>query len=261
VNLATSDRLPPQSRTPHNKKALEDYVARLSAFMLTTSGQHLCRPSKFDIDSPIVVVALGGINDMAEADVLPYISMATALTTSAALTFKCVNVVIDEFSNLAKYDCLMTAAGGYFSGGRKQGISVQGIGQDRESIAKGLNSSKVLDNIQHWQIARITATAARALADPNTGIGVPLPLFNLVDEDSPLPSRYECFSRWVVKSDGRVIVGRLPISFFVMAISVNEQFEIAERQTYLDLYPDDRLMGYIEYGKYLRSKTADATVL
>jgi hypothetical protein len=261
IRLAQFDLLPHRSQTDRNRKALQDYCSALATFAESTTGKHLCRPSEVDIDSPIVVVALGGINDMSEADVLPLVSMATALTTSAALTYQCVNVIFDELSHMARYDCVMTAAGGYASGGRKNGISFQGIGQDLASIEAGLNSSKLLDNIQHWQIGRVTSKATRALSHPITGIGVPQEILELVDQSSPKPRSFDCYSRWVIKSDGRIFVGRLSMSYFVLAISVNSPKENDERQEYLDMYPDDPLMGYIEYGKYLRSKTADATVL
>jgi hypothetical protein len=92
IDLATIERLPFQSRTKHNEEVLRDYRSRLTAFVHTPAGEHVSRYSDFDINAPIVVIALGGINDMSETDVLPYISAATALTTSAALTFDAVSI-------------------------------------------------------------------------------------------------------------------------------------------------------------------------
>lgn len=261
IDFATIERLPFQSRTEHNGEVLKNYRARLTAFVHTPAGQHVSRYSDFDVSAPIVVIALGAINDMSEQDVLPYISAATALTTSAALSFPFVSIKGDEASKFSKFDCFMSAFGGYFSGGRKQGISVEVIGQDRQSIADGLESSKILDNVDVWQIARITSNASAQLAHPVTGIGIPIEMLKMVDEDSSPPTAEECCSLWCIKSEGRTIVGRLAISFFVLAISVNEQYEIAERQVFLDKYPDDRLQGYVEYGKYLRSKTLDVGVI
>jgi hypothetical protein len=257
VDLATIDRLPVLSQTEDNRKLLIEYQSRLSAFMRTDPGKHVSRPSTFDINSPIVVCVLGGINDMAPKDVFPYVSAVTALTTSAALTFTCVNIIGDEASKLSKYDCFMSAFGGYFSGGRKEGISAQIIGQDLPSIQSGLNSSLILDNVTDWQIARVTEKAGNYLADKKDGIGFPIELLRQVDENSPPIPHQEGYKLWAIRSRGRTVVARLSISFFLMAISVNEPWEIEERQKYLDQYPGDPLLGYVEYGKSLRSKTVD----
>jgi hypothetical protein len=262
LDLATLDRLPSQAQTEKLEQLLEEYRSRLAAFIAGTAGDRISRPSTFDIDSPIVVCALGAINDMSEADVLPYISSVTSLTTSSALRFPKTSIKGDEASKLAKYDCFSSAFGGYFSGGRKQGITAELIGQDLQSLRRGLDSSKYTGNCKIWQIGRVTEEAADFLAQPghDGGLGIPRDLLRLVDQSSPMPLRAEAYSRWILQAESRRVVARYSPSFFQLAISVNGDKEIQDRQKFLDRYPNDKIKGYVEYGKYIKSKTLDATV-
>ena len=265
IELIHKDRLPTHAQTAENEAILTQYRSRLAAFLHTGAGDRISRVSSFDADAPIVVCALGNINNMSQADVLPYIASTMSLVTSSALRYPKTNIKGDEASKLSEYDCFSIPMGGLYSGGRKDGLAVEILGQDLLSIKKGAGSSKILENNKVWQIGRVASLAADFLSTPtdqqgNGGLGIPRELLALVDEKSPRPAEHEFYSRWLIQSQGKRIIGRLPISFFQMAISVNDPKEKEEREKYLKRYPDDRLRGYVEYGKLLKSQSIDSTV-
>ncbi|MGL5719498.1 MAG: hypothetical protein ACRCYP_01705 [Alphaproteobacteria bacterium] len=239
---------------------LLNYRAELSLFLQRPTGERISTPSTFDTNKPIVVCALGNINDMREVDVLPLIASVLGLTTSAALTYPKVSITGDEASTCCKYRCYATAFGGYYSGGRKQGIYPRLIGQDLASLQRGENSSRYLENTDTWEIGRVTTAAANYLSSPESGIGMDRNILHLVDENAPRPKRDEAYSRWAIKTEGKTLVGRYCPSFFQLAISANSPEEFADRQRFLDKYPNDTLKGYMAYSKYLEAKTIDSKV-
>ena len=258
LEWSNSDHFPSDSRTEDNERILADFKSRLGAFLSRPNGERIAKPSDFDTDKPIVVCALGDVNNMSETDALPLISAVLGLTTSAALTYDAVGVEIDEASVLCRYPCVRVAAGGYASGGRKQAIYLGMYGQDLPSI-QGEGSSKYIGNCKTLMIGRVTEDASHYLAHPDKGLGLPLNLLQLVDQGSSPPLRREGYSRWVVRYEGKFLVGRYSPSFFQMAITFNGKEIDKLRNPILDKYPNDRLAGYVEFARFLKARSLDST--
>ncbi len=270
IELATINRLPTHAQTDENRAILEQYKSRLAAFTSTEIGRRLSSSSDIDVTSKLVVAAIGGVHSVSDNDILPLISSVMALATSAALTNERVLIEGDEASELSRFDCYSIAFGSYFSGGRKQGISCGLIGQELESIQAGAGASRITKNPDTIYIGKITPDAADCLALPASagGLGAPrellarlIPEERLTKKGALDEMREEAFSRWAIRHGQTWTLCRFAPSFFQLAISVNGQREIAERNKILALYPDDRIKGYVEFGKLLKSRTNDYGVV
>jgi hypothetical protein len=264
LRLATLDRLPTAAQTEQNGRIIEEYRGRLAAFLSSTVGDRVSRPSSVDINSPILVCALGGINDKLDIDILPYITAVTGLTTAAALTFDQVRITGDEAGELSRFNCFSTAFGGYFSGGRKNGITASLLSQSLQPIRAGCSAANIVENNKILKVGRVTQTAADFLSTPagqdgKGGLNIRRSLLRLVDDKSEIPEDDQCYSKFFIDCQGRQVIARLSLSFFQMAISVNGPKERRERQQFLERHPNDKILGYVEYGKYLKSKSLDAT--
>jgi hypothetical protein len=264
LRLATLDRLPTAAQTEQNERIIEEYRGRLAAFLSSTVGDRVSRPSSVDINSPILVCALGGINDKLDIDILPYITAVTGLTTAAALTFDQVRITGDEAGELSRFNCFSTAFGGYFSGGRKNGITASLLSQSLQPIRAGCSAANIVENNKILKVGRVTQTAADFLSTPagqdgKGGLNIRRSLLRLVDDKSDIPEADQFYSKFLIDCQGRQVIARLSLSFFQMAISVNGPKERRERQQFLERHPNDKILGYVEYGKYLKSKSLDAT--
>lgn len=258
LNWVSIAHCPTESQTQDNERILRDFKSKLGAFLTRPSGERISQITTFDTDRPIVVCALGNINGMSETDVLPLISSVLGLTTASALTYPQTAIECDEFSKLSEYDCCSTTMGGYFSGGRKQGIYPALYGQDLASLQRGKDSSKYLGNCKTLQIGRVTVDAANYLADPEKGLGIPRNLLSLVDQDSTQPPRSESYSRWLIRTENKMLVGRYSPSFFQQAISFNGPNVDAIRDPHLAAHPNDRLAGYVSFARYLKAQSLDS---
>jgi hypothetical protein len=264
LRLATLDRLPTAAQTERNRVTLEDYRARLAAFLSSSAGDRVSRPSTVDLNSLIVVCSLGGINDKQDIDILPYITAVTGLTTAAALTFPQTRITGDEAGVLSRFNCFGSAFAGYYSGGRKNGITASLITQALEPIRAGYGASSIVENNKILKVGRVTQSAADFLstpagADGRGGMSIPRNLLRLVDDKSDIPERNQFYSKFLIEAQGRRVIARLSLSFFQLAISVNGPKERKDRDQFLARYPNDKILGYVEYGKYLKSQSLDAT--
>jgi hypothetical protein len=259
LEFAHISRLPEESQDEY-KASMDRFVAHLGAFLSSPTGQRVSSPTSFDIvDKPLVVCALGNINTKAETDVLPLISAVLGMTTSAALSFDAVSVRLDEASKLFDYEVVPRTFGGYFSGGRKQGLNAHVIGQDLQSLERSPHFSKISDNTTSWSIGRVTPQASHYLSQRDK-LNIPIELMNLVDQSSPEPSRYEAYSRWVVKTENRVLLGRYSPSFLHLAIAMNSKVENKWRDEIMASYPGNRLAGYAACARILKERSLDGKI-
>ena len=258
LDWASPQHFPTESQTEDNERILADFKSRFGAFLSRPSGERISKPSDFDTDRPIVVAALGDVNNMSETEALPLISSVLGLTTAAALSYDRVAIEGDESSVLCRYGCYRVAMGGYFSGGRKQGMYPAMYGQDLESL-QGEGSSKYIGNTKTLVVGRVAEDSSHYLAHPDKGLGLPLSLLQLVDQGSSEPPRREGYSRWLVRYEGKLIVGRYSPSFFQMAITFNGKKVDRLRDPHLAAHPGDRLAGYVSFARWLKANSLDST--
>jgi hypothetical protein len=258
LEFADVSRLPDESQNEY-RDSMDKFRAQLAAFLSSPTGQRISSPTTFNIEKSVVVCALGNINSKTETDVLPLIAAVLGLTTSAALTYDSVAVRCDEASKLFDFEVVPQTFGGYYSGGRKQGLNAHLIAQDLQSLERSEHFSKIRDNVTAWAIGRVTPQASHYLSQRDK-LNIPLELVELVDQSSPEPNPHEAYSRWVVKTENRALLGRYSPSFLHLAIAMNSPLENKWRDEIMAAYPGNRLAGYAACARVLRERSLDGKI-
>jgi hypothetical protein len=261
LNFLELSTFPEYAQTEKNQAILTDLKARLAAFLIRSVGKQINGYTTINTDAPMIVAGISDINNKGEAEILPMLSSILGMISSSALEQDATNIIFDEASTFCQYPSAAVTLGGWASGGRKQGITLGIYGQDLESLAKGKNSSRYLDMVTTWQIGRVKVGAADRLAQSGDkgGLGIPRHLLALVDDASTDVPRKQGAKRWVCKNQGQVWVGQYKPSWFQFAISANGQKENKLREEFMKKNEGDRLRGYVEFAKYLKSQSVERT--
>jgi hypothetical protein len=263
LEFAQCDRLPPSARRAERFRVLLDpdtgqYRGDLDMFLASPAGMRISCPSNFDVDRPIVVCALGNIQEARDSDVVPLIASVLGLSSAAALRFAKIGITGDEASICCKFATYRSAFGYYGSGGRKAGISWRMIGQSYPQIKNHEDSELYISNADVFEVGRVSTTDADYLSSPE-GKNIPRSVLSLVDERSYRPPLTEASSRWGMLTEGQHYVVDYKPSWFQLAISVNSPGENAERDQVLEQH-DDKMAGYIAYSHLLKVRSVEKNI-
>ena len=210
---------------------------RLQAMFASSLGELLTRPTTFDADSLMLVVAMAGIKSEVDAFVIG--SLSYLGSRRRALQHPTSFLLIDEMNLIAKLEPIALRIGESFANGRKSGIRVglagQGIGDILACAAGG-------DIANSLGIKLTGKLQIQALSQYEGSLGYP---YEFIRENAS--PRYginttEGYSRWLYDHEGLIPVRHYPSEALLRLVG-NSRLEAQIREEFWSSWQGDLVSG------------------
>ncbi|MDJ0717220.1 MAG: hypothetical protein QNJ54_23885 [Prochloraceae cyanobacterium] len=234
--------------TSEKISALYNIRLAIEAVLSGPLGTAIGSPSTIRPDNPLVVYALGGVDNEADLAVLALAAYSAALSRSfeSASSF----LLFDEVSYLlGNYECFAKIIGSIWAKARKLGISAMCAGQDLNSILKTNAASQVIENTTNFFIGGIKSPAVAKLSEI---LDIPEKILLLNTMDNFRCDQKEFATSWLYKNDSYLTYAKYYPALEQLAILVNEPNLAARRAEYFQKYPN-KYEAIAEFTKYFTS--------
>jgi TraM recognition site of TraD and TraG len=226
-------------------KALSFIVTKLRSWTESRIGKAFCRPSTFDTNAQLFVLALRGVSNAEDMAVLSTIAYGTALRRAYGSS-KSV-LLLDEAAVLLKYPSLSLMIGKLLAIAAKAGIRVMLAAQEVDSIESSAGGKQILANCDLKLVGRLQPEAVDSISEV---LKVPYEL--LQDNITKVyePNKGWGYSNWLFldgRSYTRVRIYSSPGS---LAAVVNNPHEVKRRQELLDA-AENPILGLHQYASEL----------
>jgi hypothetical protein len=247
------ENLPEGLRTPDVAQAVKEMSLSIESILARPIGEAIGRPSTFRSNSKLTVVAMGGLSDNAEA--MPLALCAAAFVLSSSLSADRTLFIGDESSYLANFDAYMQIVASFFSGGRKMGVWGHLLLQSLENLSRSPHCADILDNTTTYFIGVVASSVLEFLKTRN----VPKHLLKVSPKKGGV--RYEdALTSWIFTQpeEGNHCKVYFAPNFGHLALAVNGKEDIAKREEFEALHPDDKYKANSEFAKWLRDNTSES---
>ena len=222
-------------------KALKYIKLRLLAWKETKIGKILSRPTTFDSNKLMQVVALRNLGNNLDAAVMAMIFNLFAARRS--LSYEKSIIFADEAPILFQWDSLAMAIGQHFAASGKSGIRVILCAQEPSSIGRSVAADMILANMTTRIIGRLQKGAIPAYEQ---WMGYPPELLAAnVHYGINKRGRY---SEWLLDDSGIYIPVRFYPSDLLIALAANNADEAALRQKFFN-NSTDKFRALIDFSK------------
>lgn len=207
---------------------------RFEAFMETTVGRSMSRPTSIPRDAKLMVFAFKGIRNNDEAAIL----MASASSAAMRRTLSAPKSILflDEASILSKFPALMSQVAKIAANGAKSGIRLMMALQTPASISASVYGKDIFANMGTRIVGRVDEADAKNYCD---ALDIPPEVISINTSKNFYPNSNEMFSRWLIIDKGeRTFVRSYAPPLLLAAVANNTDEEIAKR-AYLEAYDDE----------------------
>ncbi|MGK7878499.1 MAG: hypothetical protein AB4060_00100, partial [Crocosphaera sp.] len=227
-------------------KALKYIKLRLLAWKETKIGQILSRPTTFDSNKLMQVVALRNLGNNLDAAVMAM--MFNLFAARRSLSYEKSIIFADEAPILFQWDSLAMAIGQHFAASGKSGIRVIICAQEPSSIGRSIAADMIFANMTTRIIGRIQRGAIPAYEQ---WMGYPSQLLEpLVNYGINKKGRY---SQWLLDDSGIYVPVRFYPSDILISLAANNAEESALRRKYFS-NSEDKVRALVDFSKaYLKA--------
>ncbi|MEM9946137.1 MAG: hypothetical protein AAF810_08750 [Cyanobacteria bacterium P01_D01_bin.36] len=207
---------------------------RYEAFMATTVGRSMSRPTSIPRDAKLLVFAFKGVRNNDDAAILMASASAAAMrrTLSAPRSI----LFLDEASILSKFPALMAQAARIAANGAKAGIRLMMALQTPASLASSEYGKDILANMATRLIGRIDEADIKNYCEI---LSLPREVISVNTSKSFYPNLSELYSRWLVVDRGQRTFVRSYAPPLLLAAVANNTDEEAAKKAFLAAYPDE----------------------
>lgn len=230
---------------PEQLKALSFIVTKLRSWTQSRTGQAFCRPSTFDTESQLFVMAIRGVANLEDMAILSTVAYATAIRRSYSNP-KSV-LFMDEAASLLKFPALATMIGRLLAIAAKAGIRVMLAAQEVHSIKTCAGGEQILANCDISLIGRIQPAARDEISDV---LKIPSELLAPNLTQAYVPNTGWGYSNWLML-DGRSFTQcRAYACAGSLAAVVNNVHEV-ERRKEIMAQAEHPIVGLAQYATEL----------
>jgi hypothetical protein len=233
------------------KEHLASIRLELESILDSPLGRAIASPSTVRMDSPLVIYAIGGIDNESDLAVLALSAYSAAIRRS--LSSPSSFLFFDEASYLVgNFDCFARIIGALWAKARKSGISAMLAGQDLNSILQQQKIyAQILDNTDNILFGKLKTSALKTLS--NT-LEVPKEILRLNTLDTFTPSKEEFATNWLLKTDSKLTHCHYYPALEQLALLVNEPATVSVRNQFQSQY-SNKYEALTQFTKYLVSST------
>lgn len=225
-------------------KALKFCKLKLDEWLKSRLGEILSKPTTFNSDTQMLVIALRNLKSNLDAAVIASLAYLGALRRS--LTFSESIFFLDEAPILFEFDPISLNVGRLCANGAKSGIRVILNSQEPLSIAKSAGADKILANMTTRLIGRIESQSITDYCD----------VFRYPDwliADNALegfkPNSYHWYSNWLLDDQGFLARVRHYAAPELMGLIANNPKESELRRKIFTQYSGDEVRAIYELSK------------
>lgn len=209
-------------------EALRYISSKLTSVTRSPIGQALCRPSTFETDAQLFVMALRGVANAEDMAVLGMVVYGTALRRAYGAS-KSV-LFMDEAAVLLKFPALSLQIGKLCAIGAKAGIRVMLAAQEPQSIAESAGAAQILANTDIKLVGGVESMVSDALINI---LKIPQELLAPNLTKSYAPNKAWAYSNWLLLDGQSFTRCRIYASPGALAAVVNNVPEVERRQELL----------------------------
>lgn len=228
---------------------------RFMAFMQTSLGRSMSRPTTIPRDAKLLVFAFKGIKNNDEAGIL--MASATAAAMRRTLHSPKSILFMDECSILSKFPALMAQAARIADNGAKSGISLMMALQTPASLGSSKYGSDLLANMATRIIGRVDPADVKNYCDV---LDIPAKLLSQNTTDAFKPNKAELYSNWLIVQGNNRVLTRCYAPPLLLAAVANNPAEEAAKKAFLECYEDD-VEGLKAFAKELIAAAQDRRAL
>ncbi|NJM67832.1 MAG: hypothetical protein HC851_20270 [Acaryochloris sp. RU_4_1] len=261
VDYLSLSKLPADLQSEDAEKAILRIKMSLVALMQRQAGKAISQPSTFQVDKPLVVYALGSVQN--DADMVPALLAAQASMLNQTFTRKRTWVVAEESTNLWRFEGYRGIVSEWFTGKAKSGVWACWVGQSLNILLQHTDeASAVLDNVGTYLVGAIKDTAIKDLQaigfNPEIARFCADSDFNPDRDNPPL----EFASQWLIRTGGRYHFGYHYPDFASFGLTMNDLDEVELRERLFAEYSGtDKYEQAKAVALYLQQKSEDQKVI
>lgn len=199
---------------------------RLVEFAISPHGRNLSRPSSFNLDSPLIAIAMRGKvdNDLAAVFGSVMFNLAYRMSVQAAGGLGSVTVV-DESAIVFENPSIARAAGATAANGLKAGMHLILAAQTPAKVLESAGGKSFAANIFYNLVGRVQSADIDSYKK-HLGLSSRLLVPNT---KFPKPTKELGFSQWLLSLDGTVAHGRIYLPPRLVNLTANNINEVQER--------------------------------
>jgi hypothetical protein len=249
-------KLPAELQNEDAEKAIQRMRMSLIALMQRQAGQALSRPSTFRTDKPLVVYALGGVQN--NADMVPALLAASASMLAQTFTRKKTFVVAEEATHLWQFLSYRMIVTEWFTGKAKSGVWVCWVGQSLDILLQHKEANSVLENVGTTLVGWIRKRALEPLAKAGLDPELVSPCIDSGFNPPQDCNNCEYATQWLIETDGRYHFGYNYNDFASLGITMNSLEDVLLReQVYTQVNTDDKYERVAAIAAHLEQTSID----
>ena len=248
--------LPAESRNEDTEKAIRRMKVRLKALMQRQAGKALARPSTFRADKPLVVYALGGVQN--NKDMVPALLAANASMLAQTFTRKKTYVVAEEATHLWQFPSYRTIVAEWFTGKAKSGVWICWVGQSLDILLQHKEANSILDNVGTTLVGWVKKSSLGSLAKAGLDPELIEPCVESTFNPPQQCENCEYATQWLIETDGQYHFGLNYNDFASLGITMNSLDDVLLREeVYSQVKTDNKYERVAAIARHLEKTSID----
>mgnify|MGYP002777729595 CR=1 FL=1 len=240
-----------------SRQAIDLFLTQLRGILKTPLGRAIARPSSFDTDVDLLVIAMTGVNSNFETSIYALAGQGALLRK--ALSSRYSAFIVDEGTILFDRPAFARSCGQIAANGLKWGCHLILAAQTIEKIYNSCAGDDIFKNLNNLLVGHIQEVALSGLTNQ---IGLRPELLRPYASKAYQPSREHLRSNWYLKrNDQHLELHHYP-SELLLSLSATDPDESAARQLLFQQYPDQSLLALIRFSDiYTRALRQNIPIL